>query len=105
MQKIHLYLVRDGMVLGKEVVRPERSAGPPLFGKGMTLSAAHIERLATMGIQAIVVEGGPVAIEGDASLEQQLNDLDERFSRWEYDAVMQKIKASLHRHINKLMGA
>ena len=92
------------MILAKEVVRPEKPDGPPLFGKGMTLSAAHIERLAAMGIQSIVVEGRPVAMEGDESLDDQLKCLEERFVRSGQDAFMKKLQAAMQRHITKMMG-
>jgi hypothetical protein len=105
MQKIPLSLARNGMILAKEVVRPEKPEGPPLFGKGMTLSDTHIERLAGLGIQTIVVEGRPVVMEGDESLGDQLNNLEERFTRCGQDAFMQKLKAALQRHIAKMMGA
>ena len=105
MQKIPLSLARDGMILAKEVVRPEKPDGPPLFGRGMTLSASHIERLAGMGIQSIVVEGRPVVMEGDESLEDQLKNLEERFLRCGQDAFMRKLKAALQRHITRMMGA
>lgn len=103
MQKIPISLARDGMILAKEVVRPEKPDGPPLFGKGMSLSASHIERLVQMGVQSIVVEGRPVVMEGDRSLEEQLQDLETRFARCEQDAFMQKLKAALQRYITRTM--
>lgn len=105
MQKIPINLAREGMILAKEVVRVDRPDGPPLFGKGMVLSASHIERLANMGIQAIVVEGRPVDMEGDESLADQLNHLEARFARAGQDAFMQKLQAALRRHITRMTGS
>ena len=104
MQKIPLTLAQDGMILAKEVVRPEKPDGPPLFGKGMALSATHIERLAGLGIQSIVVEGRPVVMEGDESLEVQLRNLEERFVRCGQDPFMQRLKGALQRHLTRMMG-
>lgn len=103
MQKIPLNLAREGMTLAKEVVRPDKPDGPPLFGKGMALTATHIERLANMGIQAIVVEGRPVAMEGEESLDTQLQQLDARFARAGQDPYMQKLFVALRSHITKMM--
>ena len=99
MQNIPLSLAQDGMVLAKEVVRPEKPDGPPLFGKGMALSSSHIERLAQMGIQFIVVEGRPVVMEGDLSTDEQLEKLEARFARCGTDPLMQTLKAAVERHI------
>jgi hypothetical protein len=104
MQKIPLILARDGMILAKEIVHPDKSNGPPLFGKGLRLSAAHIERLANIGIQAVVVEGRPVVMEGDAGLDDQLKSLEDRFVRCGQDPFMQQLKAALQRHITRMLG-
>lgn len=105
MQKIPLMLAQDGMILAKEIVHPDKSNGPPLFGKGMRLSATHIERLANIGIQTVVVEGRPVVIEGDASLDDQLKCLDDRFIHCGQDPFMQRLKSALQRHITRMLGA
>jgi hypothetical protein len=91
------------MVLAKEVVRPEKPDGPPLFGKGMTLSVSHIARLTQMGVQSVVVEGRPVVMEGEETLEEQLKKLDARFARVEQDIVMEKLKIALQQHITRSM--
>jgi hypothetical protein len=98
-------LAQDGMILAKGIVHPDKSNGPPLFGKGMRLSATHIERLANIGIQTVVVEGRPVVMEGDASLDDQLKSLDERFVHCGKDPFMQQLKAALQRHITRTLGA
>ena len=105
MQNIPINLATEGMILAKEVVRPDKPDGPPLFGKEMVLSASHIERLASMGVQAIVVQGRPVSMEDDESLEEQLINLEARFTRVGQDAFMNKLKTTLIRHITKMMQA
>ena len=104
MQKIPLNLAREGMILAREVVRPDKPDSPALFGKGMTLSAAHIERLGQMGIHGIVVEGRPVAMEDDETLAVQLEKLEARFARAGQDVFMQKLQDVLRRHIMRMMG-
>ena len=105
MQKIPLNLAQEGMVLAKEVVRPDKPDGPSLFGKGMALTTAHIERLGDMGIQAVVVEGRPVVMEGEESLEELLAKMEARFARVKGNAVMDKMSETMGRHLSKMMEA
>ncbi len=66
------------MVLAKDV---ETSEGRVLCGKGTVLSANIIARILKMDISHITVEGHPVVVEGEKSLEQELRDIEGRFSR------------------------
>jgi hypothetical protein len=80
MQEILTAQAKEGMVLARDVITPE---GRVLCGKGTELSAALIERLARMEITHIAVEGHPVEVPGEKSLEEEIEELNERFSRVE----------------------
>ena len=103
MQTIPLTLAQPGMVLAKEVTRPEKPDGPALFGKGTELSESAIDRLKQLGVATITVEGHPVVMEDDESLDQQLAGLDQRFRHVERDPYMMKIKALIRKQIVRSM--
>ncbi|HOP41295.1 MAG TPA: hypothetical protein PLI53_09655, partial [Geobacteraceae bacterium] len=69
MQRIPISFAEPGMVLAKEIVRPDNPAGPALCGAGMELTESLINRLRDMGVQTLIVKGHPVCMEGDKSLE------------------------------------
>lgn len=89
MQDILTDMARDGMVLAKDV---ETAEGRVLCGKGTVLSENLIERLKRMEISHITVEGHPVEVEGEKSLEEELADLDERFSKVKNVAPLMYLK-------------
>jgi hypothetical protein len=68
------------MVLAKEILNPD---GMVLCGSGTALSEALIERLANMEVVDVTVEGHPVIIEGDKTLQEELQEIDLRFQRVE----------------------
>lgn len=78
MQKILTAQSGEGMVLAKDVETPE---GRILCGKGTVLDQNLIDRLQRMEISHITVEGHPIAVEGEKTVEQELRDLEERFSK------------------------
>lgn len=78
MQDILTSMAAEGMVLAKDVLTPE---GRVLCGKGTVLSGNLIERLKKMEIAHILVEGHPVQMEGEKTLEEELQDIEVRFSR------------------------
>lgn len=104
MQNIPFSLATPEMVLGKEVKRPDKPDGPPICGRGVVLTDTLIERLKGMGIQSITVEGHPVSVEGEASLEEMLAALDNRFRRVEGDPLTMKLKAIYKKQIIRSMG-
>lgn len=78
MQKIPTAVAAEGMVLAQEIpLEGDRI----LCGKGTVLSESLIERLKRMEISHITVEGHPVALDGEKTLETELQELDARFSR------------------------
>jgi hypothetical protein len=103
MQNIPLALAKPEMVLARDVMRPESPGSVPICGKGTVLTASLIERLACMGIQSIIVEGHPVCLEGEGTLEEMLQGLDRRFNRVSDDPPMMKIKEMYRRQIIRSM--
>lgn len=93
MQNIPIFQSQPGMILAKDVVRPDNPNGPPLCGKGVELTAPLIMRLQNMGVQSLIVEGHPLWLEGDKTREELLADLDHRFRRLADHPRMQVIKA------------
>jgi hypothetical protein len=57
-----------------------------------------------MEIQTVTVEGHPVQIEGEASLEEMLAALDKRFSRVTDDPLMMKVREMYRRQIRRSLG-
>src|ERR1043165_2958246 len=104
MQNIPIALVEAGMILAKDVRRPDNPAGPPVCGKGIELTAPLIMRLQDMGIRSLVVEGHPVWQEGDKTLEEQLADLDKRFAKACDKPLMGMLKNVYRDYIIKSMG-
>jgi hypothetical protein len=104
MQTIPLSLAAAGMVLSKDVRSSDDPSSMTLCGKGVTLTDSLIDRLQQKGVQSVSVEGHPVHVEGEATLEQMLAALDLRFSRVEQDELMKKIKTLFRNHIVRSMG-
>jgi hypothetical protein len=104
MQRIPFSLAQPGMILAKDVVRTENPNGPPICGKGVELSETLIERLRNMGIQSITVEGHPVWLEGDKTLDELLADLDHRFRRVANDPLTGKLKEVYRNYLIRSQG-
>ncbi len=92
MQNIPILLAVPGMVIAKDVMRPDNPEGFPVCGKGTHLSDSLIERLKKTGIQSITIEGNPPKMEGDVSTEEKLAALEKRFRKISGDPVMNMIK-------------
>jgi hypothetical protein len=104
MQKIPINLAAAGMVLAKDVKADDNPSSSPICGKGLTLTASLISRLSSMGIQSLNVEGHPVKIEGEMSLDEALAALEKRFSKVADDALMLRLKEIYRRQIVRSMG-
>lgn len=104
MQNIPITLAEPGMVLAKDVRRGDNPNGPPVCGKGMELTAPLLMRLQNMGIAAVIVEGHPIWMEGDQTLEEQLKALERRFAKTAGDPLMAKLKEIYRAQISKSMG-
>ena len=103
MQRIPIYQAKPGMVLAKEVRKEDDEISPPICGKGIVLTESLLSRLERMGIQALSVEGHPVKMEGDKSVDELLVALDKRFSKVMDDPLMIKLKDIYKENIIKSM--
>ncbi len=92
MQRIPMMLALPGMVLARDICRQDAAGGPPICGKGMTLTVTLIERLKRMGVQTVTVEGHPVIMEGEKTPEELLGNLERRFRKAEGDPLTGKLK-------------
>ncbi len=104
MQLIPIALAQPEMVLAREVVRPDNPSGPPICGRGMALSAPLIARLRQMGIKSLIVDGHPVMVEGEESLEIMLDALEHRFSKVTGDPLMDFLKGTFRSILCRSMG-
>ena len=77
MQQILTLQAKEGMALAKDVMTPE---GRVLCGKGTVMTTTLIERFLKMDIMHITVDGHPVNTPGDKSLQEELREIEERFS-------------------------
>jgi hypothetical protein len=104
MQNIPLTLATPGMVLGKDIKNSDDPAAMTVCGKGVKLTESLIERLGQMGIQSLIVEGHPVKIAGESTLEEMLAALEKRFTRVHDDPLMMKLKDIYRKRITQSMG-
>jgi len=88
-QRILLGQAGPGMILAKEILNPE---GMVLCGAGTALSPALIERLSGLDVVDVTVEGHPVNIEGEKTLQEELQEIDLRFRRVEDIAPLMYLK-------------
>ncbi len=89
MQRLPIKLATAGMKLAKEASTPE---GQVLCGPGTMLTETLLLRLAKAGIHTVTVEGHPVRMPGEKSLNQRLNELHERFTRVKEDPVLRALE-------------
>lgn len=104
MQRIPIMLALPGMTLARNICREDGAAGPPICGKGVTLTVSLIERLKRMGVQTITVEGHPVRMEDDKAPEELLEDLDRRFRKAADDPLTGNLKEIYRAIIEKASG-
>ena len=98
LQEILSLQAEEEMVLARDVMTPD---GRVLCGKGTTLTTSIIDRILKMDISHVAVEGHPIEIEGEKSLEQELADIQKRFSKVTHIQPLQYIKQKLmHRLVN-----
>lgn len=91
----------EGMVLARDVETPE---GRVLCGKGAVLDMGMVERLKKMGITAITVEGHPVDAESVKPLEQELEEIDRRFSKVQDIPPLQYLQKKLREKVRAVRG-
>ncbi|HBE95140.1 MAG TPA: hypothetical protein DD766_00465 [Desulfovibrio sp.] len=99
MQKIPLNLAKPGMKLAKAVTRDN---GMVVMGPGMELTESHLERLRSMEVDRITVEGNP--LEGgssgvDTSAAHRLERLDHLFRRLGGDPWQDEVRGFLNEYL------
>ena len=104
MQNIPITLATPDMVLAREIRRPDNPAGPPICGSGIAPTESLLERLKTMGVQTVTVEGHPVQFDGEKSLDDHLTELDHRFSKVVHDPLMMKLKGMFRKRLIESWG-
>jgi hypothetical protein len=104
MQTIPISLAAPGMVVAAEIRSGGESTGRVLCGKGVNLTASLIQRLQQLGIESLTVEGHPIKMEGEETLETMLKALDRRFSRTSDDPLMMRVKEMYRKEIIRSMG-
>ena len=104
MQTLPISLAEPEMVLARDIMRVDKLDGPPLCGKGVILTAPLIMRLRNMGVQVVTVEGHPIHLEGEKSLDELLADLSFRFSRVAGSARMDYLQELYRNQIMHNMG-
>lgn len=77
MQQILTLQAKEGMILAKDVMTAE---GRVLCGKGTELTQTLIERFHKMDIVQITVDGHPITTPGEKSLQEELQEIEARFS-------------------------
>ncbi|GAB4409823.1 MAG: hypothetical protein OHK0032_05520 [Thermodesulfovibrionales bacterium] len=98
MKKVPLDSVRSGMRLAKAVLN---EAGITLFGEGVAVTEQMIERMRSMNLDSIYIEGVSVP---KMPLEDELSMLDARFRGSEEEPHMETLKRLLKEHIRSLYG-
>ena len=96
MQDILTNMAEEGMVLAKDVLTPE---GRVLCGKGTVLSNSLLDRLKKMEISHVLVEGHPVQMEGEKTLQEELQEIDARFSRVEKISPLMYLKKRIKERV------
>lgn len=76
MQRLPLSYIRPGMRTYEEVIDAN---GRVLCGRGVELTEEHIKRFEDFGVSFVTVEGKPIELPWEKTLEEELKDLEERF--------------------------
>ncbi|MCS7278952.1 MAG: hypothetical protein NZ530_02700 [Thermodesulfobacteriaceae bacterium] len=76
MQRLPLSYIKPGMKTFEEVVDAN---GRVLCGKGIELTEEHIKRFYELGVNFVTVEGHPVNLPWEKTLEEELQALNKRF--------------------------
>jgi len=93
MQKIPINLASEGMVLARDVYQPGAAASTmAMCGKGVRLTEALINRMTRMEVKLICVEGHPVELPGEISVEEELEKLEHRYEKVKNEPRMARVK-------------
>ncbi len=77
MQQILTLQAKEGMALAKDVMTAENRV---LCGKGTVLTSTLIARFLKMDIVQLTVEGHPLSAPGEKTLQEELQEIEGRFS-------------------------
>lgn len=86
MQRLPLSYIKPGMKTYEEVVD---SQGRVLCGKGIEITEEMLKRFQELGVSYITVEGTPVRLPWERTLEEELELLEERFRDVKNDFALQ----------------
>jgi hypothetical protein len=96
MPKIPLSKVQPGQRIARAVVNAN---GVVMVQPGTELTSTMIERLRSVGVDAVVVASGDGSTEPSKPVEERLRELDARFAGHENDPVMMQIKDVIARQL------
>jgi len=86
MQRLPLSYLRPGMKTYEEVYDAQ---GRVLCGKEVELTEEMLKRFAELGVSYVTVQGRPVELPWEVSLEEELSALEERFRGIEDETLLQ----------------
>jgi len=86
LQRLPISYIKPGMRTYEEVVD---SQGRVLCGKGVELTEEMLKRFQELGVSYITVEGTPVKLPWEKTLEEELELLEERFRDTKNDFALQ----------------
>lgn len=86
MQRLPLHYIRPGMKTYEEVVD---SQGRVLCGKGIEITEEMLKRFQELGVNYITVEGTPVKLPWEKTLETELSELERRFENVTDETLLQ----------------
>ncbi len=86
MQRLPLTYIRPGMKTFEEVVDP---SGRVLCGKGVEITEDMLKRFQELGVSYVTVEGTPVVLPWEKTLEEELKELEARFEGIEEENLLQ----------------
>lgn len=86
MQRLPLSYIKPGMKTYEEVVD---SQGRVLCGKGIEITEEMLKKFQELGINYITVEGNVVKLPWEKTLEEELVELERRFSEVKEESLLQ----------------
>jgi hypothetical protein len=93
MQKVPIALASPGMVLAKPIMNDK---GMPLCAEDTELTETLIDRLRAMNIAVVTVKGHPLGDDSPVkTVEEKIQDIQERFSQVKGDPLMDKIMEAI----------
>ncbi len=101
MQHLPLALAQPDMVLARPVPNPSQPDGFPLCGAGTVLTPGLIGQLSSRGVGMVSVEGHPVTLPGEPTIEDLLEALDRRFARSAQDPRMAMLQRLFRQRLTR----